>query len=245
MNKTRIRQLVFASRDHGDIARLQRALGLGTPYVDPGVGHFGLTNGVFALGDQFLEVVVPIEDNTAAGRFLDRSNGTGGYMAIFQTDDIAAVRQRADKAGIRRVWNADHDEIIASHMHPADLGGAIVSVDEPHPPASWLWGGPDWSANSVPGAIVGAQLTAPDPQALAGRWAGLLGLDLQEPGTGLVMPTEDGPVEYVSGDTSALVAFNLALPDPAAALARAATEGFDVSDDSFFAMGVRVCLTSL
>ena len=43
---------------------------------------------MFALGDQFLEVVVPVEDETAAGRFIDRTGGQGGYMAIFQTAKI-------------------------------------------------------------------------------------------------------------------------------------------------------------
>lgn len=245
MTKTRIRQLVFASTDHDDIARLQRTLVLGTPYVDPGVGHFGLTNGVFALGDQFLEIVVPVQENTAAGRFLHRSNGVGGYMAIFQTEDIAGVRQRADAANIRRVWNADRKEILASHMHPADLGGAIVSVDEPHPPASWLWGGPNWQANSVAGSIIGAQLTAPDPQALADRWAGLLGVEIKTSGSTIKIPTADGPIDVVSGDKEALSEFHLAVPSPPSVLERAGVEGFDVSDDSFFAMGVQICLSAM
>jgi len=73
MTQPRIRQLVFASFDQDDIARLRHILDLGKGFVDPGVRVFGLTNGVFALGDQFLEVVVPTEENTAAGRFLDRT----------------------------------------------------------------------------------------------------------------------------------------------------------------------------
>ncbi|MEC7290308.1 MAG: hypothetical protein VXW22_09500, partial [Pseudomonadota bacterium] len=162
MTLPRIRQLVFASYDHDDIAQLKRVLGLGEGFVDPGVQTFGLTNGVFALGDQFLEVVVPTEDNTAAGRFIDRTQGMGGYMAIFQTPDLNGVRERADARQIRRVWNTDRDDISASHLHPADIGAAIVSIDEARPEGSWLWGGPDWAANSQPGAITQLDVTAID-----------------------------------------------------------------------------------
>ncbi len=37
MSKVRIRQLVFASEDIGEIKTLQTVLGLDAPYVDPGV----------------------------------------------------------------------------------------------------------------------------------------------------------------------------------------------------------------
>src|SRR5215208_3455104 len=48
------------------------ALPLGEPYGDPGVAYFGLRNAVMPLGDTFVEVVSPIGEGTAAGRFLDR-----------------------------------------------------------------------------------------------------------------------------------------------------------------------------
>ena len=179
MRAPRIRQLVFASNDQADIERLRQVLALGTGFVDPGVQEFGLTNGVFALGDQFLEVVVPTETGTAAGRFIDRSQGFGGYMAIFQTDDLEAVRARADERDIRRVWNIDLKEISASHLHPADIGAAIVSIDEARPAESWRWGGPDWMTNSKPGKILGADLIARDPQALSQKWAQILGAAVQ------------------------------------------------------------------
>ena len=61
------------------------ALGLGEPFRDPGVGSFGLHNVVCALGEDFLEIVSPTQDGTAAGRHLER-RGEGGYMLIFQLD---------------------------------------------------------------------------------------------------------------------------------------------------------------
>ena len=132
MSPPRLRQLVIAANSLDTADTLQSVLGLGEPFPDPGVGEFGLVNAVFAIGDQFLEVVVPTAGTAPAQRFIDRG-GEGGYMAIFQTDDMAALRTRVDGLSIRRVWNIDLPDISASHLHPADIGGAIVSVDEPRP----------------------------------------------------------------------------------------------------------------
>ena len=244
MTKVRIRQLVFVSENIEDITTLQTVLGLGEPFVDPGVGEFGLTNGVFAFGDQFLEVVVPTEPNTAAGRFMDRSDGTGGYMAIFQTDNLGAVRARADAAEIRRVWNVDLPDILASHMHPADLGACIVSIDEPMPPESWRWGGPNWVERSAPGTVIGAHLTSPDPEHLAQKWASLLDLNPVRQGDVWYIPMQDGDISVRPGDREQLSSFELRLSDAQAVIERARSAGLDTYSMGFHTMGVDVSLTA-
>ena len=65
-------------------------------------------------------------------------------MAIFQFADRAGPRERAADLGIRIVWRADLDDIAGTHLHPADIGGAIVSLDWADPPESWRWAGPSW-----------------------------------------------------------------------------------------------------
>jgi hypothetical protein len=158
--------------------RLRAALGLGEPFRDPGVGPFGLHNVVCALGEDFLEIVSPTQDGTAAGRHLER-RGEGGYMLIFQLDDLAGARARAQALGVRTVWSIDIDDISASHLHPADLGGTIVSIDRPLPPDSWRWGGPDWIGHAdegAPGRLAGVTVRVPDPSSVAARWAEVLGL---------------------------------------------------------------------
>jgi hypothetical protein len=176
----RLRQAVLVARDLGPAhERLRAALELGEPFRDPGVGLFGLHNVVCALGDDFLEIVSPTQEGTAAGRHLER-RGEGGYMLIFQLDDLAGARERARALGVRTVWSADLDDISASHLHPADLGGTIVSIDRPLPAESWRWGGPDWighGGEGAPGRLVGASLRVPDPDSTAARWAQVLGLE--------------------------------------------------------------------
>jgi len=158
---------------------LRAGLGLGEPFRDPGVAEFGLTNVVFALGDCFLEVVSPMRPGTAAGRYLDRHGGDGGYMAIFDLEDLEGARVRAEQLGIRVVWQIDLPDISGTHLHPADMRGAIVSLDRSRPYGTWRWGGPDWTertGNGAPGCLAGITVAVSDPVAVAARWAHVLGV---------------------------------------------------------------------
>ena len=175
----RLRQVVYAARDlDSTVAELRARLPLGEPYNDPGVEHFGLRNAVMALGDTFVEVVSPFRPDTAAGRFMDRY-GEGGYMLLFQVPDSDAARRRIAAAGARVVWQNDLPQISGTHIHPKDLPGAIVSIDTAHPPESWHWAGPDWSARTPaalgPGSIAGVTIAHPEPEAAATRWREVLG----------------------------------------------------------------------
>jgi hypothetical protein len=173
----RLRQAVLVANELDPIVTQMRdALGLGEPYADPGVGVFGLRNAVMALGSEFLEVVAPTQPDTAAGRHLER-RGEGGYMLIVQVDDLVATRGRAKELGIRTAWEIDLDDISATHLHPRDVGGTILSIDQPLPPESWRWAGPAWTGqagNGSPGRLRGATLRVPDPEQTAARWARLL-----------------------------------------------------------------------
>ncbi len=101
-------------------------------------------------------------------------------MLLFQLDGLASARERAQALGVRTVWSVDIDDISASHLHPADLGGTIVSIDRPLPPESWRWGGPHWigrAGKGAPGRLTGVTLRVPDPDLIAARWAEVLGLE--------------------------------------------------------------------
>jgi hypothetical protein len=172
----RLRQAVLVAADLDAVAgRLRAELGLGEPFADPGVAEFGLRNAVFALGDTFVEVISPAQEGTAAGRHLERLGGDGGYMVLFEVPDQEAARSRVREAGVRIVWQIDLPDISGTHLHPADTGGALVSLDQPVPPGSWRWGGPDWEARSAPLSIAGVVVEVPDPGVTAWRWEAVLG----------------------------------------------------------------------
>lgn len=230
----RIRQIVFAAQDLArGRALLASLLQLDPPYRDPGVGEFGLDNAVFCFGDQFIEVVSPVQPDTAAGRHLAR-HGDSGYMLILQTDSLARERARFDALGVRRVWQADYPDISAMHLHPKDIGGAIVSLDEPRPAPSWRWGGPDWRVQpGAPGRqrVRGLTLAAPDPQALARRWAEVLGRPApQARDGGWRVALDDGFADFrpAADGRAGIVGYSLSVTDPDALRTRARAAGLAV-----------------
>lgn len=185
----RLRQVVLAAPTLQPLAdRIQGHFGLPDPFHDPGVAEFGLANAVFPVGDAFLEIVSPTRPDTAAGRYLARRGDpeAAGYMAIFQVDDLAAARARVQSLGVRVVWQADLADIAGTHLHPADVPGAIVSVDWADPPESWHWAGPRWrgraDSDREPGAIEGFTLAAADPAAAEKRWSEVLDAPLADLG---------------------------------------------------------------
>ena len=127
------------------------------------------------IGDQFLEVVSPTTGGTTAGRLLDKRGGDGGYMAIYEVDDLSTRDAELAERGVRVVWRVDLADIASRHLHPRDVGGALVSIDQAVPPGAWRWGGP-WTAHAETGTvtgIAGLDIAADDPAAMRARWADL------------------------------------------------------------------------
>jgi hypothetical protein len=210
----RLRQAVLVAAELEPVAdRLRAELGLGEPFVDPGVGEFGLRNAVFALGDAFLEVISPVGPGTAAGRHLERHGGDGGYMLIFQLDDLDAARARVRERGVRVIWQIDLPDISGTHLHPADMRGAIVSLDRADPPESWRWGGPDWTGRAgtgAPGRMAGVTVAVSDPAAVATRWGEVLGA----PATQGRLEVERGYVTFDADEGErGLIGIEVEVPD--------------------------------
>jgi hypothetical protein len=245
----RIRQIVLAARQLApNAATLAQLLALDAPYADPGVAEFGLGNAVFVFGDQFIEIVSPTRAGTAAGRAIER-RGDSGYMLIVQTDDFDRERARLDALGVRRVWNVEWPDIRAMHLHPKDIGGTIVSIDQPLPAASWRWGGPQWRVQDGPAGaqrVVGVSIGAADPQAMARRWAQVLGL--AEPAAQAAgswrLVLDGASASFATADArgEGIVGFELAVADSAAVLGRARKLRLSVADHTVALMGVRLAL---
>ena len=116
----RIRQLVLVSDERDPVVNdLCDLFKLEVAFYDPGIIHFGLENAVIPVGDTFLEVVSPVQENTTAGRYLKRRKGNGGYMVIIQVEDMDKEKRRVESEGIQIVWNAERTEegVRASGIH--------------------------------------------------------------------------------------------------------------------------------
>lgn len=180
----RLRQAVLAAADLEAVAgRLRDTLGLGEPYRDPEVAAFGVANTVFALGDCFLEVISPTRPDTTAGRYIDRHGGDAGYMLIFDLEQLEPARTRTRDMGIRTIWQMDLPDISGTHLHPSDMAGAIVSIDNSRPYGTWRWAGPEWTGRTgtgAPGRLAGVTVAVADPAGTAARWGAVLGVPVHE-----------------------------------------------------------------
>ena len=211
----RLRQVALVARELDPVVeRLCDVLGVEVCFHDPGVAEFGLKNALMPIGDDaFLEVVAPKEPDTAAERYLERRKGDGGYMALFQTENLDEERKRMADLGVRIVWQADLGDAAGMHLHPRDIGGAIVSLDVMKPVDSWRWGGPKWQQHirtETITALAGVEVQADNPQAVAKRWAEVLRsearpfnggykIDLDHDTHVRVVPIQDDRGEGISG----------------------------------------------
>ena len=262
----RIRQIVFAAHNLPQSREALAALfALPLPFRDPGVAEFGIDNAVFTFGDQFIEVISPVQADTACGRHLARQ-GDGGYMLLLQTDNLTRERAHFAALGVRHIWSTAFDDISAMHLHPKDVGAAIVSVDEPRPATAWRWGGPHWQVQAGRAGsqrVRGVTLQARQPQAMAQRWAqvfsrppptaldGTVDGAIAEPADGgwRVQLTEGfadfWPLDPSREGPEGIMGFTLAVVDPPALFSRARDAGLPVQGGCVLLLGVQLRIEAL
>ena len=254
----RLRQIAVVTEDLRKSALdIGTVLGVEACYTDPGVKAFGLKNTLWPIGTQFLEVVTPIEDETAGGRYMQRRGGDSGYMVITQVDDVARRRERAGELGIRIAWdlnypNEGHDGI---QLHPADTGGAFFEMDQMTMEGGDADGGPWYPAgkNWEPyvrtdrvGGISAAEIQSPSPEPLARRWAAMAEIDLSTDDDGNPTLAFDNAtvrfVEDLDGRGEGLGGIDVIANDREAILDGARARNCYVSDDQVTVAGLRVNL---
>jgi len=244
----RLRQVALVAHDlEPVVADLCAVLGIEVGFRDPAVRQFGLHNAVMPIGDTFLEVVSPVEANTTAGRYLERRGGDGGYMVILQCDDLDGDRQRIAQLGVRVVWMADLPGIRGTHLHPRDVGGAILSLDAADPPSSWLWAGTEWPRAvhmEVTSEITSVELQADDPVELAQRWSRVLNRPVAQTASGVVrIVLDQGSIRFVKavdGRGDGVGGIDVAVVDRTRLLAAARERGIDTSDNQLTICGTRI-----
>jgi hypothetical protein len=199
----RLRQVVLVAHDLEPVVRqLCDELDLEVCHRDPGVAEFGVHNALMAAGDTFIEVISPTSPGTAAGRHLARRGGDGGYMVLIQVVDLDRERERLRSLGVRLVWQGTGPGVRGMHLHPVDVGGAIVSLDEADPVDSWGWAGTVWRdhvRDVVTTEVAGVELQSDDPSRLAARWSAVLGRPAAPAadGTSHTIDLDGGSIRFV------------------------------------------------
>jgi hypothetical protein len=194
-------------------------------------------------------VVAPTQENTAAGRFLARSGGHGGYMVIFDCGDPQRRRRHAESLGIRIANVIAHGDYVGIQLHPRDCRAAMIELNHTrggdevigayHP------AGPDWRTavrTTQTKALLETQLESPDPQDLARHWSSILELPLSGAnGDPRIALAHGGAIRFVpapDGQTECLGGLTIAVADVARARQAAASRGYQTDENSFHLGGV-------
>lgn len=254
----RLRQIAVVTADLRKTALdVGTVLGVEACFTDPGVKRFGLKNTLWPIGNQFLEVVTPIADDTAGGRYMQRRDGDSGYMFITQVDDVARRRARAAELGIRIAFDLSfpeegHDGI---QLHPADTGGTFFEMDQmtmeggDEVGGPWYPAGRNWEpyvrTDHVSG-IAAAEIQSPEPEPLARRWADMAEIDLGTDDAGHpFLQLDNATVRFVEdndGRGEGLGGIDVTAVDRDAILAGARARDCYVDDDQVSVAGLRVYL---
>ena len=251
-----LRQICLVARELAPaIADLTEILGLNTCFVDPSVGVFGLENTLVPVGRNFLEVVAPIREETAGGRYLERRGGDGGYMVITQADtrnSQKAVRANALANGVRVAHEIERDGWSLCQLHPGDMVASFLEIEwDRHEDLSGHWmpaGGSGWEdkvCQAVTVDFVGVELQGPDPEALAALWSAVLGTPVIQDGQNLSLRLNNAVLSFVlqtDGRGAGLGGVRLAVRDREGILLRAKARGCPVTDDQVIICGTRFCL---
>lgn len=253
----RLRQICLVANKLAPVIEDFKAIfGLEVCFIDKGVAVFGLENSLMPVGNNFIEVVAPVKEHTAAGRYLKRRRGDGGYMVICQCDSAAtqlARKERARTLNIRVAWEHETAEFHGMQLHPADTGGAFFEIDwdaKGEPEGNWgPAGGSKWPSARHTDVITdytAVELQSADPRGLAERWSSIAEIPLRKDARGrFEMPLDNATVRFVEvsdGRGEGLGGIDIRVADRKRLMEAAAACGCRVSDDQVNICGTRFYL---
>lgn len=242
----RLRQICLAAPKLAPVvADIEHIFGVRTCYRDPRVGAYGLENALMLFGDNFLEVVAPTQDNTAGGRFIDRTRGHGGYMAIFQANDPRRRQKHAETIGVRTAHVIDRDTYQNVQLHPRDCRASFIefghSTGGDDRMGTWSPAGDDWQKfvkTDQTRRMLGIEVESPNPEDIAAHWSKIIEAPLKSDKGVPTLTFEDGTIRFVKGETECLGTLSVEVTDVAKTLSRAVACGHRVEGDRFHMAGV-------
>jgi hypothetical protein len=243
----RLRQIcLVAPHIEPVISDIAGIMGLSVCYRDSNVAKYGLENALLPVDTILLEVVAPFQPGTAAGRFIEKTGGRGGYMAIFCCDDPDERGKHANAMGVRTANVITHAPYHGVQLHPRDCRAAFIEFNHtagsddvlgPYPPA-----GPGWQKSirkDVTQALTGVEMQSPDPQGLAEHWGKIIGVAASRNGSGepeLNLP--NCSFRFVKGASDLMSGLTFEVADIAKVRDAAKARGCAVSGDGFELCGV-------
>jgi hypothetical protein len=249
----RLRQIcLVAPQLEPVISDISAILGLDVCYRDGNVAKYGLENALLPVDTILLEVVAPFRPGTAAGRFIDKTQGRGGYMAIFCCDDPDERARHANAMGVRTANVIDHPPYHGVQLHPRDCRAAFIEFNHTegsddvlgaYPPA-----GPDWQKSirqDVTQALVGVEFESPDPEDLARHWGQIIEIPAAKSDSGdALLALPNCTFRFVEGASDIMSGLTFRVADVAKVRDAAKAKGYAVIGNSFFLGGINFQLVA-
>lgn len=85
------------------------------------------------IGENHVELLQPLSDDTTVGKFLAK-RGPGLHHVAYQTTDIAAELTRLREAGVRLIDEEPRVGIrnsLVAFLHPKSSGGVLTEIVQP------------------------------------------------------------------------------------------------------------------
>lgn len=202
---TRLRQVVVAANDIQMVVEVfENVLGLRVCERSATIIDYGLVNAVLSVNGMFLEIVSPAKKGSAVERFLEKSNGIGGYMLCLDTSYMSKVKENIKRNNYRMVIEKSEASGDSIQVHPRDVGGTLLAIDQQNGSDDvfgyYAYAREDWQKTIRTDVTVGiesATISGPDYHEVAERWSQLLDRPLEViSNSQSKIPLEFGSIEF-------------------------------------------------
>lgn len=205
-----VRQVVLATATpEADATALRDTYALPHGFTDPELLEHGIADETIPLGPrQYLELIAPASETSPLNAWLGRAGGRAGYGVAVQVPEMAVIRERAQRLGVRIMI----DQLAFGHpimqLHPRDVG-ILLDLDEAADKDWWFWDeiSPGPSDTAVVDAVLAVEVGVTDPERMAALWSELLAV-AQPTATSVDLGTT---VNFVPADRGCLLAVTLQL----------------------------------
>jgi hypothetical protein len=215
-----IRQVIIGTSEMETASKeLRSAFGLAPGFADPILETIAMDDETLRVGDEaHLELVAALTPDASIAKWCAKVGGGGGYGLSIQVGDLGPFLERAAALGITTIA----DQVVYDHrivqLKPGDLG-LLVELDEIPDASEWFWDDveAEVSVDPVIDDVLAVEISSPDPQAQAEKWATLFDVPVQD---GPSVAIGERQVRFVSGDVKMMTGVDVQVADDSALGAR-------------------------
>ncbi len=198
-----IRQVIIGAGDMEQASKEMRtAFGLAKGFADPLLEGINMDDETFRVGpESHLELVGALTDETPIAKWCQKVGGGGGYGLAIQVPALGPFLERAESLGARTIEDIVVYERRIVQLHPGDLG-ILVELDEIPQAEQWFWDDveAEKSENPVIDDVLAVEISNPDPEAIAQKWATLFDVPVETVDGVLQIAIGARVARFVKGD---------------------------------------------